>query len=265
MATFQEVTWTTGVTSAGGVANVAMPSSVAVGDILVMTIWEGSITAPAGWHKVTESSLTQPRLREYTKVADGTEGGTTVATASRLATAHRFVAGTAHYLKPYTAFTSGPSATNSGQQHSATYTDLAAVGNLGTNYALSGLWVMVGNEATSYTSDAYGNNRGSVAGYNDLNSGTSFPVLLLLLDFDNVTGDQSAIDQIVLTWVPIAAFNAFVGFSYSAPGPLARPITEQGGGNLSPESRRLVTPALPYQLHSNMLGSPVQEKGRTRG
>lgn len=96
------VTTTTPMTGSGTTINVQMPAVVNVGDLLLIQIVNAANNTPgtpSGWTSlVSTAASTTLRQTLFTKVADGTEGGATVAiTASgatgRNAVCHRFAAG----------------------------------------------------------------------------------------------------------------------------------------------------------------------------
>lgn len=73
---------TTDSNGVSGTPAVSMPGTVAAGDLLVTIGVANDISAygaaPTGWTKVFDQAGADTRLGVFTKVADGTEGGTTV-------------------------------------------------------------------------------------------------------------------------------------------------------------------------------------------
>ena len=79
MAYFKDLTWTLQSNSGSGDLAVDMPASVAAGDVLIACVHFGYVPAPDGWNfKGGTWGTAGWGMAMYERLADGSEGGTTV-------------------------------------------------------------------------------------------------------------------------------------------------------------------------------------------
>lgn len=258
MSTFQDITFTTGTSSGGSPNNlpVTMPATVAANDRLLMGVWNANLTPPTGWTLVDSSNNVSDRLRLYTKVAAGTEGGTTVNCTERagtvaglnfLACVVRYKLSAAAIAQPYAISYSGGQFGSAGMNP---YTEIYVTGNLGATWT-TGCFIkylkdgVVGGASPDVTSTTASiNNRGSV---DHLTSSTASNSAtqhgrLIVVDYDDVTGDFTGNDQTATYTSPGSdiLLNGTGAFMSTTGIPLGDPSTPSslgGFGEARPEPR----------------------------
>lgn len=268
---FKSVTWTSSVTTSGGLP-VSMPATVHVGDTLMACVGAlGSAAAPAGWtyRGQVDDGSGAIRWNSYDRVADGTEGGTTVTFPK--SGAHgagvAFLAGVVrlHFPQTYSVTRGYNNASSTNPfDHYTTYWE-----NLGTMHELI-VSFLAGSPSTGYSHDGAGTLRGDVSGepwteslFAESPSG-NWPVTLTLVTFDDITGDglidytppdtgvtnpnmlfTGGVGTVGVQWVGWALRDgdAFDSGDPTSDGPTAKM-----------RARRVDVRELPYQVSSQMLG-----------
>lgn len=277
MAAFQDITWTTGV-SGGGTPNnlpTAMPATVAAGDILVCAIWNANLTPPAGWTLRDSSNNTSDRMRLYTKVAAGTEGGTTVNFTERAGTTAglQFAAAVARYTFTAASIAVPYTVTGGGGQFGPVGSGvddeiLIGAQDIGTSHFIGCYakfyWNLVGpiNPPPTYVIDAgseHLNDRSSrTFRHSTTAANGSQDAILYFVDTTDVTGVIDSNEGVTATGTAGVTDMTINGVSvqFSTPAtafevPVV--VVPAAGGGLLSVARHMQYINMPYEAHSAML------------
>lgn len=264
MTTFQDVTFSFGTKAAAATPlPVTMPAVVAVDDILYAFVFGASATPPTGWTLEGAVSYGSPdiSLRAFTKIADGTEDGTTVnfdVSAGLVAGVWVWIAGVARYVAPAPdSFSSNGSISN---DVTGAFAYISAVGPVTFTVdvndpvnSVSHIMGSLGNRGTlglpAFTHTvANANDRGS-GSYADVPNSVNELVLHI---FDVLDNNSDPVDPNIL-WSRGAGktITAEVLDILATVVP-APPDTSPQGIDL--RLRKAFYKELPYHLHTRMLG-----------
>lgn len=268
MATFKDVTWTSSK-STGGTPNnmvISMPATVVAGDRLLMCVWEGAITAPAGWTTIGASNGSSARLRLYGKTAAGTEGGTTVTVVRRSSTSSVTIfAGVARFqfqYAPTTELFNGAGLFSSGV---SPYTEAYNPGDITTAYQSIAYFTYAAENVDGTYSGAVGavvagdlEDWGSTVGPRNSTGadGATLKAKLILIGHDNTHIDHTAHTDTVTWTTSTSQILEYINYTYdratTLEDPAVTPVERNAVEGLRARRHKVTLAELPYQVTSGM-------------